>query len=151
MARLTNSDVSSYENRVIVAGSRRFNDYLSFSASIQDYVMINDLSKEDTVFITGFASSGADKLIVDWCEQHGWDYLPVPAKWDELEAPGAFIKKNSSGKEYNANAGFDRNTAMAKIANKIIVFWDGKSPGTSHMLKVALKYNLQLFSVKIKV
>jgi len=41
---------------------------------------------------------------------------------------------------------------MAKYANVLIAFWDGKSKGTKHMIDLAKKYKLVvkviIFSVK---
>ena len=37
---------------------------------------------------------------------------------------------------------------MAKYADACIVFWDGISKGTEHMINLAKQYNIQLSIVK---
>lgn len=41
-------------------------------------------------------------------------------------------------------AGFKRNTEMAKYADALIAFWDGKSKGTKHMIDTAKSHNLKV-------
>lgn len=57
------------------------------------------------------------------------DYFP--AEWDR----------------YGKRAGYIRNEEMAKHADALVAFWDGKSRGTKHMIDTARKYNL---SIRIK-
>lgn len=38
--------------------------------------------------------------------------LAFPAKWDDLSAPGAVVRRRSNGAEYNVIAGFTRNQQM---------------------------------------
>lgn len=45
---------------------------------------------------------------------------------------------------YGASAGPRRNRAMAEYADCLIVFWDGKSRGTSSMIEEAQKRNLAI-------
>jgi hypothetical protein len=33
---------------------------------------------------------------------------------------------------------------MAKVADACVIFWDGKSKGTKHMIDIAKKYKLKL-------
>ena len=51
-----------------------------------------------------------------------------PAKWDK----------------YGKSAGYRRNTEMADYADALIAFWDGKSRGTAHMIKIAKERNLKI-------
>jgi hypothetical protein len=37
---------------------------------------------------------------------------------------------------------------MAKHANGLIAFWDGKSKGTKNMIEIAKKHNLRLWIFK---
>jgi hypothetical protein len=38
---------------------------------------------------------------------------------------------------YGKMAGYLRNLEMAKIADAVVLFWDGKSKGTKHMLDIS--------------
>lgn len=104
---------------------------------------------EKILYISGAAKTGADALIIEWCEVRGHPYLPMPAEWDNLDAPGAVIRINSRGKKYNVKAGFTRNEDMAKIATDLLVFWDLRSTGTGDMYKLGKKYGLELSCVAI--
>jgi len=44
--------------------------------------------------------------------------------------------------------GYVRNTQMAKYADACVVFWDGESRGTKHMIDLAKKHKLQLRIIK---
>ena len=39
---------------------------------------------------------------------------------------------------------------MAKYANALIAFWDGKSKGTKHMIDIATKKGLDVFGYEIE-
>ena len=45
---------------------------------------------------------------------------------------------------FGKKAGYMRNEEMAKIADASIIFWDGKSKGSKHMIEISKKYNLKL-------
>jgi len=46
--------------------------------------------------------------------------------------------------KFGKRAGYLRNEEMAKNATHCIVFWDGISKGTAHMIETAKKYKLNL-------
>lgn len=48
-------------------------------------------------------------------------------------------------KQYGSAAGPIRNTEMAVYAQALIAVWDGKSPGTSNMIRVAQAAGLKTF------
>jgi hypothetical protein len=87
----------------------------------------------------------------------------VPVKvftpdWDNIKAKGARVKLNQWKKKYNANAGFDRNEAMAVYASEskdgggvIAMQIDGDTNGTQDMIKRAKKHNLKLHIEEKKV
>lgn len=45
---------------------------------------------------------------------------------------------------YGKSAGYIRNAEMAKYADACVVFWDGKSRGTKHMIDLAKKEGIGL-------
>jgi hypothetical protein len=138
--------------RLIVAGTR--GDWYEefFNKTMES--LLADLyekgyTKDQIIIISGMAMTGADRFGADFANKHGLELDPHPAYWEDLKAPGAVIKKNSRGKDYNARAGFNRNIEMAKVATHAIVFWDGKSSGSEHMLATAREFGLTTIEVRL--
>lgn len=114
--------------RIVVAGSRNVKD--------KAYVL-SELDKilgpiKDRIVIVCGECHGPDLFGREWAESNGVEVISKPADWDTL------------GK----SAGYVRNAEMAKISQGLVLFWDGKSKGSKHMLDLALKERLQ---VKIKL
>lgn len=130
-------DLEDYDEAIIVAGSRGFNDYMQFCAFLEDRLSHKDLVDKRIIFITGMASSGADELIVRWCVANNMPFVPFEADWSNIDVPGAIIRLDRSGKPYNAKAGHDRNEVMAEYGTRLICFYDGRSPGTRDMIRRA--------------
>lgn len=128
------NQIESFINKVIIAGSRNFNDVPLFVSKMNELIDKFKLNKDNTIFITGMASSGADALIVDYCKHSGWQWLEVPAEWDNLVKQPVHIKVNRSGKQYNSLAGMNRNNLMVSLCNKAAFFWDGVTTGTKHCI-----------------
>lgn len=125
------------ELRIIIAGSRDFNDFeMLFKnvETIQNEIITkrNDIS--EVVIISGTAR-GADKLGELYAERTNLKIKRFPADWNNL------------GKR----AGYVRNAEMAKYAVKevgvLIAFWDGISKGTKHMIDLAKRYDLEVHVV----
>lgn len=109
--------------KTIVAGSRNFDDY-----ELLKYYLDKALKKGLELEIVSGTAKGADKLGERYAEENDLPLKKFPAKWDEL------------GKK----AGYVRNEEMAQYADACIVFWDGSSKGTKHMIDLAEKYELTL-------
>lgn len=116
--------------KIVVAGSRGFSDYRFFSDVMHS--VIDEFP--DCEFISGKASSGPDAMIIKYANENGIICHEYPADWNDIGVPNARIKVNDRGRQYNANAGHDRNQIMAEISHFYIIFWDGKSPGTKDMI-----------------
>jgi hypothetical protein len=95
--------------RTIIAGSRSFNDWNKMKEVMQ--------SIECGSVICGGAN-GADLLGKMWAIEHGVPVIDMPADW----------------KKYGKSAGMIRNRDMANIADQLVAFWDGISPGTRNMI-----------------
>jgi len=108
--------------KIIIAGSRTFSNYSLFKKKI-DQVLQNIKHPE---IISGCAS-GADSLAIKYAVKHEIPCHKMPADW----------------KNYGLAAGYIRNTEMADIANMLIAFWNGKSKGTRHMIKIAKEKKLE--------
>lgn len=107
--------------RVIIAGGRDFDE------KDRLYAVLDSAPFPITEVICGGAR-GADDLGRCWANDRG-----IPVK--------EFIPDWSTGK----SAGFIRNAEMAKNADILVAFWDGKSKGTSQMITKAQKENLIVF------
>lgn len=129
----------SKELRIIIAGSRDFNDYEFLKREVLNIVNYNNRQKEYVKIISGCAR-GADTLGEQFAKEFGLEVKRFPADWDNL------------GKR----AGYVRNAEMAKFAVKddndgtLIAFWDGQSRGTKHMIDLAKRYGLEVHVVNYK-
>lgn len=113
--------------KVIIAGSRNFNDYDKLKE-----VCNHLLSRQKTVEIVSGAARGADKLGEKYALEKGYSIKQFPADWEK----------------HGKRAGYLRNEEMAKYGDALIAFWDGESKGTEHMINLAKKYNLKIKVVK---
>lgn len=134
MAKKEHSEIEGYIFRVLIAGSRRWSDYPLFSVTMWKYLDFIGADQSNCLIVSGAAYTGADDLAIRFCEEHGWDWVEFPAKWEDLDAPGAVIRTNKRGQPYNVKAGFDRNREMKEVATHLLAFWDYVSPGTRDMI-----------------
>lgn len=110
--------------RVIIAGSRSFNDYKYLKHCVD--ILLKNIH-EEIVIVCGKAR-GADSLGERYAKENGYTVRYFPADWNR----------------FGKSAGCIRNEEMAQNADALIAFWDGKSRGTKNMIKLAHKYGLQL-------
>lgn len=128
------------ELRVIIAGSRDFDDFPKLMNSCNDILSsITDKNNNlDKIRIVSGAARGAERLGEQYAEVAGYEVSRFPADWDGL------------GKR----AGYVRNAEMAKYAitdgnyGVLIAFWGGKSKGTKHMIDLAEKKGLEVHIVR---
>lgn len=110
--------------RVIIAGTRNYDDYDSLKA-YADY----KLSRiEDDIEIVSGGARGADALGERYAKEKGYSIKRFPAEW----------------KKYGRSAGPRRNEAMAKYADALLSYWDGKSKGTKNMIELAKANGLKV-------
>ena len=105
--------------RVIIAGSRAFDDY-DILCKYCDRLLSQKQATHQIVIISG-TSRGADTLGERYAHERGYAVEKYPADW------------NRDGKA----AGPIRNAQMAKVADALIAFWDGQSKGTANMINLA--------------
>ena len=128
------------ELRVIIAGSRDFNDFPKLMNSCNDILSgITDKNNNlDKIRIVSGTARGADRLGEQYAEVAGYEVSRFYPDWNGL------------GKR----AGYVRNAEMAKYAiadenyGVLIAFWDGKSKGTKHMIDLAEKNSLEVHVVR---
>jgi hypothetical protein len=114
--------------RVIVAGTRTFNDYDLLKSKLDKYLAN---IKDEIVIISGKAR-GADTLGERYAKEKGYKIMEFPAQWEK----------------YGRSAGYRRNVEMAKNADALVAFWDQKSKGTMHMINIAKEYGLLIRVVR---
>lgn len=119
------------EYRIIIAGSRFFNDYKLLKDKL-DYFLSNKIAEGYKIVIISGTANGADKLGERYATERGYAIERYPANWDA----------------YGKSAGYRRNVQMAKVADACVVFWDGTSPGSKHMIDIANSYKLPLRIVR---
>ena len=112
--------------KVIIAGGRDFNDYALLCEKC-DGLLSHKRQSHSVVIVSGTAR-GANSLGERYANERNYPIQRFPPDW------------NADGKA----AGFIRNAQMAKAADALIAFWDGKSKGTANMIEIARKRNLQV-------
>jgi hypothetical protein len=109
--------------KIIIAGGRAFNDYNLLCQKCDKL-----LSLQVEIEIVSGTANGADKLGERYANKKGYPVKKFPANWEK----------------YGKSAGYKRNEEMAKYADALIAFWDGKSKGTKHMIDLAKRYDLKV-------
>lgn len=116
--------------KVVVAGSRGFNNYAYIEEALDQQIMeiMEELDIIDDIEIVSGGAKGADKLGEKYAKERGYSLKIFPAEWNK----------------YGKSAGYKRNAQMAEYADAVIVFWDGESKGTKHMIDLANEKQLYL-------
>jgi len=108
--------------KIIVAGSRTFNDYQLLEETLDDIIQSRGITQP--IIISGTAS-GADSLGERYAEKRGYQIMRFKPDWQQ----------------YGKSAGYIRNKEMADAADLLIAFWDGQSKGTEMMIQIMKKQN----------
>lgn len=124
--------------RIIIAGSRDFNDYQKM-LDVLDKLGIHIINSIDPVEIVSGHARGADSLGEKFAKAYGYKLKVFPANWDT----------------YGKSAGIIRNQQMAKYASEanrgiLIAFPIGESRGTRNMIKLARQYGLEVCVIEDK-
>lgn len=126
--------------RIIIAGSREFNNYNLLRTEVLKIVKELksngfNINKEYVEIISGTAK-GADKLGEQFAKEFKLKLVQFPANWN-----------------LGRQAGYLRNSEMSKYAKQdkevgvLIAFWNG-SNGTKHMIDLATKDNLKVYIIR---
>lgn len=101
--------------KVAIVGSRTFNNY-----ELMKEKFLHFTKGIEVIEIVSGGAKGADTLAERLAEELRITKHIILAQW----------------KKYGRNAGPARNKEIAKYANVMIAFWDGKSRGTANAVKV---------------
>ena len=110
--------------RIIIAGSRRFDNYNFMRTKLRRV----DIGNYDVTVISGTAK-GADRLGEQWAKNYKFNIERYPANWSM----------------YGKTAGIIRNRQMAEHADMCVVFWDGESKGTLNMIQTARDVGIPVY------
>ena len=116
------------EYRLVVAGSRDFNDYSLLSAELDKL-----LAGKTNITIVSGTARGADRLGERYAAEHNLRIERFPAEWEK----------------YHKGAGPIRNTKMVQSADAVIVFWDNESSGTKNIIECARKQDVPYRIIRV--
>jgi hypothetical protein len=129
--------------RLIIAGGRNFGNHLLPDGTLDHqrnhlnyellcnevtrFISENTTANEEVQIISGLAK-GADTLGCRYAQEADYPLRGFKAEWGK----------------FGRAAGPIRNKLMAKHADALIAFWDGKSRGTQHMIDYADEMGLKI-------
>lgn len=119
--------------RVIVTGSRCFNDFVFLKQELDKLFNENEEFVGKEIKIISGVALGTDALAIDYADKHKLTKILFPANW----------------KRYPLVAGFLRNEDMLSVATHLVAFWDGKSTGTLHMIEIAKAKGVPVWAIPI--
>lgn len=102
------------------------------SRSIKDFDISPYIPPEVTLIISGGAN-GIDTLAEQYADAHKLSKLILRPQY-HIYKKGAPLK---------------RNDEMVNLCDKVLIFWDGHSKGTKHIIDYALKINKNLEIINI--
>lgn len=117
------------ELRVVVAGSRTFNNYAIVEKTLNKFIKEHPNNR---ITIVSGTARGADQLGEQYARDKSILLKRFPAQWEQ----------------FGKRAGFLRNIQMLDYIDTsdcdsfIIAFWDGKSNGTKQLIDNAKKRNI---------
>ena len=117
--------MQSEGRRVIVAGSKNFDDYDFMKRKLDEY--FSEAGGEPVETIVSGHADGADKLGERYAAERGLPCSVFPAAWEK----------------YGRKAGPMRNSQMLDYASErspeVVAFWNGTSSGTFDTIKKACR------------
>jgi len=119
------------EFRVIIAGTRHFNDYNRLKEKCNN--LLRGVSRAHTIIIRSGKAKGADTLGEKFANEHGYLIEEFPADWANLGRKAGPIRNKEMA---------EGNETFPQKANMLIAFWDGKSVGTKIMIDIAKRQGL---------
>jgi hypothetical protein len=106
---------------LLVSGSREITNAQWCSKCINDALVDWNLTPRDLAFVVNGNARGVDKHALVWARDHGVKVQLFEPDWNK----------------YGKKAGILRNDEMLALATHVITLWDGKSPGTAHVIRRA--------------
>lgn len=121
------------EYRVLVCGSRDFSDRKVIRAFLRELSVRERFHPGERITIVHGAARGVDRWAGEDAAALGFDVEAHPADW----------------KAHGKRAGLIRNAHMLSLGcTRVVAFWDGKSRGTQHMIRIAREANARVTVVR---
>lgn len=120
-------------HRIIIAGSKAFNDYDLFKKTIEGFV--KDFDKEDVEIISD-SVDGADALSELWAKDNDYKFKKYIANFEDY----------GTAAEHRCHV--DMVKYAAEEDGALIAFWNGNSPGTKHIINTAMQHGIDLEIVR---
>lgn len=127
------------EMRLLVSGGRDYADVGAVFRALDALHAVYGF----TELIHGDAR-GADRIAAGWAKKRGVRPVPYPAAWNDLNAPGARIRRHGSsmhGAQYNAAAGIQRNQKMLDEGRPDVACFFPGGKGTADMYERVQRAN----------
>lgn len=99
--------------KLAIIGSRKFNNKVILNKVLNEYV-----DKVNLVISGG--AFGADFMGEEWAKENKIETSIFKPDWEK----------------FGKSAGFIRNQDIVKNSDEVVAFWDGKSKGTEHSIKL---------------
>lgn len=128
---------------ILVSGGRKYGDWRRVNAVLDDLHRQHGIER-----VVHGNASGADDHADQWAKRRSVESRPYPAKWNDISAPDARIRRGIGGKLYDANAGFRRNKEMLdrERIDRVVAFPGGN--GTANMVKLAKAAGIPVIEVE---
>ena len=121
------------EYRVLVCGSRDFADRKVIRAFMRELTVRERFHPGERIVIVHGAARGVDRWAGEEAKVCGFEVEEHPAQWAL----------------HGKRAGLIRNQEMlASGCTRVVAFWDGKSRGTQHMIRIAREANARVMVVR---
>lgn len=113
--------------KIAIVGFRSFSSFEQFQAL--DEFILSKISEQDIESVVSGGAKGADILGAEFAVAHSKEIHVHLHDWDI----------------YGKRAGMIRNHNIIKEADVVFAFWDGKSNGTRHSIKLAKELGKKLY------
>lgn len=104
--------------KLAVVGSRNFDE--QFYDEIK-YILSTLIEREPVDTIVSGGAKGVDSMAERFADENRISKVIFPAQWGV----------------YGTSAGMIRNKKIVDYCDKLVAFWDGKSPGTKNSIDLA--------------
>lgn len=120
--------------RIIINGSRDFNNYDYLRDYVKEYIMSNHYNPTEIEIISGGAK-GPDSFAIRFASEYQLKCTVMHPDWNK----------------YGKRAGMIRNSDMLKYATDnyagdvlLLSFWNGHSKGTKHMIDISYAKHIKV-------
>jgi hypothetical protein len=125
------TDPKEYKYRIIVTGTRNWDDKTLFHETLVEYLKRFD---EPVLFISKNTPTGADRFIKDWCNKFKYPHLEIPLDWSNLRT----------------SANYAIELDMVSTASHLLCYWDMVSREVKNIKDLATQNNLFVTTIAIE-